>query len=36
MELIIGSLVVAAILLIGHLSILVRNRLLLISGIAPS
>ena len=35
MELIIGSLVMAAGLLVGHLSVLVRNRLLASYGIAP-
>jgi hypothetical protein len=36
MELIIGSLVMAAALLIGHFSVLVRNRLLSAYGIAPN
>ena len=36
MELIIGSLVMTAGLLIGHLSVLVRNRLLAAYGIAPT
>ena len=34
MELIIGSLVMAAALLIGHLGVLVRNRLLSLTGAA--
>ena len=35
MELIIGSLVMAAGLLLGHLGVLVRNRVLSACGIAP-
>jgi hypothetical protein len=35
MELIIGSLVMAAGLLLGHFGVLVRNRLLAFYGIAP-
>jgi hypothetical protein len=36
MELIIGSLLLASLLLLGHFSILVRNRLLSFYGIAPN
>jgi hypothetical protein len=36
MELIIGSLVLATLLLVGHLSDLVRNRLLAFFEIAPN
>ncbi len=35
MELILGSLLMAATLLLGHFSVLVRNRLLDLYGIAP-
>jgi hypothetical protein len=36
MELIVGSLVLAAGLLVGHFGVLVRNRLLSFYGIAPN
>jgi hypothetical protein len=35
MELIVGSLVLASGLLVGHFGVLVRNRLLAACGIAP-